>query len=90
MSEGSGERVLGSAGSIGDPRFRFQSPAYMPTVTTDDEIVLVFDDREELYNIVLVHPVPKRQGALGDDVGGYTVFLAKRKSSQNADMDIYQ
>lgn len=90
MSEGSGERGLGSAGSIGDPRYRFQSPRYMPDVTTADELVLVLDGRSEAYNIVLAHAVPKRTGMLGDEIGGYTVFLAQRKSVQNTVSDIYQ
>lgn len=89
-SEGSGESGLGYAGTIGDPRFRFQANRYMPDITVDDEVVLLFGDRMEAYNIVLSHPVPKRAGLLGDEVGGYTQILAQLKPVQNPDMDIYQ
>ncbi|MCY4056633.1 MAG: hypothetical protein OXG44_01395 [Gammaproteobacteria bacterium] len=89
-SDNQGERALHRAGSVGKVQFRFQTPAYLPKVETDDELVLISDDGElEAYNIVMPAPSIGRPGIGGRTIGAYTVLLAQRKDEQNADMDIY-
>ena len=89
-SDTAGERAVFTAGTVEHPRYRLQTPRYLPDVETADEIVLIIEGDLVAYNITSVAPSALRAGMDGImPAGGYTIIQARLKAAQTAHEDIY-
>ena len=89
-SDAQGERSVFTAGTVEQPRFRFQTPIYLQDVETSDEIVISLGSELFSYNITSIAPSLGRMGMDGMLwAGGYTIFQARLKAVPNSHLDIY-